>query len=145
MVEYKKCTHRDIIDYLMDVRDIEINELMATSNLSLFDAITESIEYSDFSYSARFNGKLLALMGVNRDGKIWMVGTTQINNHKKIWIQQAKILIPLFLNFYSLLYNVVDVNNKSTIRFLKCLGFQFSQPIELKPGYPVMQFEMRKT
>ena len=148
---YSSILEQDILDYLVDVREIERDELDATSSLTLEEAVRESVANSDveISRAVRVDGELMCLFGVSPTdtniGIPWFLATNAIHKYNKSFIKHIKIGIIPMLDKYDLLYNIIDSRNTTTTPWLRMLGFTMLHEFEMKKGYPVTLFELRRT
>lgn len=64
-----------------------------------------------------------ALLGISRDGCMWMNMTHEIRKHPKAFIKAAKKWINEL--DHPILWNQVDIQNTQLLKFIKLLGFKF--------------------
>lgn len=80
------------------------------------------------------DGKPVAIGGVDPSipfvGVVWMVATDDIVKHRMKFLRQCKPVLDQLHKEYPILTNMVDARNSLHIRWLKWLGFVFTQKIE---------------
>lgn len=102
-----------------------------------FVVVRGSIMYSDILYVYRdLAGRLLCVAGITKPSidivgrEIWMFGTHYVYAYKReLLITEAKKIIKEWLDKYLLLTNMVNVINKTSIRWLKHMGAVFTPDI----------------
>lgn len=77
------------------------------------------------------DGKVLMMVGVcpamGDVGVIWMISTEETFSRKRMqFIRETKGVLEELSEGYSTLYNIIHQNNHKAIRWLKYLGFEFS-------------------
>jgi len=100
-------------------------------------ALQASVENSSESYTLLCNNTPLAIYGLGRDpdptiGHPWLLGTTWLEHGEgRRWlVRGALIVVGEFLQKKTLLENWVWKGNRTSIRWLKWLGFQFDRPVQ---------------
>ena len=75
------------------------------------------------------DGQLMALIGVNGEGNIWMHMTNEAMKYPKAFMKAAK----LWINNqpHKLLYNYIDINNTALLKMVKRLGFKFLRVVPM--------------
>ena len=83
----------------------------------------------------------------DKTGLIWFLGSDDLFNSNKVsFLRNSHIWVDKLMENYDVLLNVVDCRNKVHIRWLKWLGFTFTEVIE-EFGYeqrPFIQFFKKK-
>lgn len=133
MVEFKKPT-QEMIQFIADnMRQDDVDEVLAASNLTPFDAITKGIELSDMTSVAVINGDIVAVMGVVKtsvlgcNGVPWLLGTTHVSKHYREFLGSSRSVLNAMINVCPNLVNHVYVKNTVSIRWLKWLGFKIEE------------------
>lgn len=62
---------------------------------------------------------------------IWALGTDELDNYPKAFVKESKALINRWLELYGELVNTVACFNKRSIKWLKWLGAEFSEPFKI--------------
>jgi hypothetical protein len=69
------------------------------------------------------DGKPMVLYGINSHGNMWMQMTNEINKHPRAFVRAT--LDWLKKNKPRFLYNYIDIQNTTLLRFFKKLGCKF--------------------
>ena len=125
----------DSDELILKLRESDKDEIKALSMGGPEAVIKQSVARSDFGYSARDeDGNLLCLFGVARlselgdAGVIWLLGTDKLNENAKELVKQSRRMVQWMLkHHFTCLTNIVWVNNKASIKYLKAVGFKFSE------------------
>lgn len=72
----------------------------------------------------------------------WLLGTDAVETHYVAFLRRSVGFRDQLLQRYSVLTNFVDARNRASIRWLRWLGFTFSDPVEFR-GQEFRQFELR--
>jgi hypothetical protein len=143
-ITHRTPTESDIIELGQSLRQWDIDELQAVTTQTPSDSVRASVLNSDprYCWAYHADGKLLCLCGCTRSGAPWLLATPLLNHHTKRLTQTVKREVRMMLKTYPRLANMIDVRSTQTIRWLTLLGFRFTETLELKPGFPVIFFEM---
>lgn len=125
----------ELFDNLRDLDKVECEAIgLGTDYL-----IEQSVRQSKTLYIRRdTSGRLLYIAGVrpyprSDGGCVWMMGTKTLEQSPEkmtIMVSEAKGIIADWLKEYGWLSNVVYVESKSSIRWIKFLGASFGDAIE---------------
>lgn len=133
-----------------DLRQSDIDELMATFGRASMNELTRGLNSSDVCWYAEIDGNPAALFGAVTDsalllsGTPWLLGTTQLDDHRVVFARRSRRYIRYIASRYAWLANYVDVRNEPTIKWLKWLGFTLHDPeINILTGMPLMKFTMK--
>ena len=124
-----------MLQFIADnMRDADIDEVRAASNKDPLTAVTEGVKVSDFTSVAVINGDIVAVMGVVKgsaltdNGVAWLLGTTFVDKHRREFLESSHKVLNAMLDICPELSNYVHAENKTSIRWLKWLGFQINDP-----------------
>lgn len=125
------------------MRPCDVAELMAVTYLPPLLAVQVSINNShpDFLWAYYADDTLLCIAGCTLLGNPWLLATPALDDHLQHVTQEAKRQVRMMLKHWVKLSNIIDVRNRKTLRWLKALGFTLTETLEIKPGFPVIQFE----
>lgn len=84
-------------------------------------------------------GDLNVLAGI---GAPWLLGTDAVEKHQRQFLRRSLEWRSELLKRYLILRNFVHAENKVSIRWLKWLGFELSDPVEMN-GHTFHLFELR--
>lgn len=121
-----------------NMREIDRKEIEGMG-FSTFDGAKVSIYETSPVYIARTaEGKLIGCWGLQylmgREGTkylIWALGTDELDNYPKAFVKESKALIDRWLELYGELTNTVACFNTRSIKWLKWLGAEFSDPYKI--------------
>ena len=132
MAHYRAAIKKDVAELSAKMRKADAEEVMASSGLTPFEALTKGFEMSK-GLSIIHKDELIGMFGVAKIGEDigspWMLGSDKIPQIKKDLLTQALEWVIKTNKEYPLLVNYVDVRNKVAIRWLKFLGFNFVRKI----------------
>ncbi|MDC1295541.1 hypothetical protein N8077_04330 [Myxococcota bacterium] len=136
------------------LRDIDLQELAASSGSSPLDILLHGAEFSTLGMSVRVDGQVEAMFGVvpypedENAGIVWLlasdeffaVGPVRLLRQSRIWLERMHRHFPI-------LFNLTLTSNEAAINYLAYLGFNFTV---LHPFYgiterPFLQFERQAT
>lgn len=101
------------------------------------------------AFTVLINGRPEAMFGTSDlnvlagIGSAWMLGTDEVDRHPKDLLRLSPEWVAKLFARYEVLRNVVSVDNAASIRWLRWLGADFSEPTFLG-GVPFVLFELRK-
>lgn len=113
--------------------------------LSPIEALTEPLAVSKSkTYTIKLDHKPIAMCGtVPQDvnsARVWMLGTSDINNNFRPFLRGCKPVINLLQANYSLIENFVPADHHDTIMWLSWCGFVFDETIYELHGHNMMRF-----
>ena len=129
----KKALVKELVENL---RDVDRREMECMGFTTLQGAEVSIYETSPV-YEARTKdtGKLIAVWGLQilmGEKKttfiIWALGTDYLNHYAKSFVREASAIINRWVDLYGCLQNSVACFNKKSIRWLKWMGAEFSEP-----------------
>lgn len=140
----------DAEDLAPKLRQADLLEIEAAGTPSALYGLSESAKRSTLSWAVEIDGELVCMMGVCPLsllcglGAPWLLGSEAIERHAGAFIKHTKIYIPLMLQAYPHLFNLVDARNRKSIAWLRRAGFKVYAPIEAGPAKMLFHpFEMR--
>jgi hypothetical protein len=132
VVEIHPATHADAEALYRSLRVSDLRECLAYGQDDVREGIVASVEGSDFCFSAREDGDLLAVFGVGalteKTGSPWMLGTTLLDRRPRVLQSLSAPIVNLMLELYPHLLNFVHVRNTRSVRWLAHLGFTIHDP-----------------
>ena len=133
-----------MVELTENMRKIDIDEIEAVTNLGTLECVVASVHNSekDCCFAVFADGVLVCIYGCSIVGNPWLLVTNAMDSHVLNLTRRTKRIVRMMSKRWPILSNIVDVRNKMTIRWLKTIGFTFKETIEIKPGFPVIRFEM---
>lgn len=132
------------------LRQADLDEIAAAGHPDPLKALLDSSSISTHSWTVEINDEVAVMMGVcpisilNGMGCPWLLGSDAVARHAGAFIKQTLVYIPIMLEAYPHLFNVVDVRNTKAIRWLKRAGFTLREPIPHGPhNMQFHPFEMK--
>lgn len=131
VVDYtvQKSTFCDALELAEKLRAVDRREILASHHLKPLEAAEAVVTLSDECRTGRANGELVCMFGVKRHtmvsdyGSIWMLGTDLVEKYAVRFLRENQREIEKLSAGFQLLENWCDARNKSTLRWLKWLGF----------------------
>ena len=137
MVEFRKPAHESV-QYVADhMRSHDVDEVWASGEFTPAQALDASLEKSQYVCVAWVDDEPCAVFGmIVQDilggvGIPWMLATEGAMDHKREFLIQTPTIITGMLDICPILYNYVHSENRSSIRWLRWLGFEIEQPLPL--------------
>lgn len=130
------------------MRRADQEEVIAATGRSPLSALSASYRKSAICMVALVDGKAEVIFGagdlsiLTRLGAPWLLGSDAIERHRVEFLRQSVHWRGQLLRRYDVLRNVVHCQNKVSIRWLRWLGFTFSEPFKIR-GHDFMMFELR--
>lgn len=134
-----------------NMRQADREEVAASSGKSPFEALEFSLSRSSVSRTVLVDGVPAGMFGcgdlniLTNVGSPWLLATDDIASSRRQFLAASVDWRDQLLQRYSTLRNVVDDRNLASIRWLKWLGFSFSEAFPIRKGGPAFRlFEMRR-
>lgn len=100
---------------------------VAALRLNPEEALKGSILFSEVLFTIRRGDEPLGMFGVADRGAVWMLGTDGIKDIRYTFLRQSSTWVNALHSASPALWNWVDARNELHIRWLKWLGFKFTQ------------------
>ncbi|MGJ5032266.1 phage protein Gp13 family protein [Bradyrhizobium sp. HKCCYLS2038] len=130
------------------MRQADRDEVMAASGKSPAAAVAFSLRRSAAAWTALIDGRPEVMFGVADlnilagIGAPWLLGTDAVERHNRQFLRRSVRWRDQLLQRYSVLRNFVDDRNTTSVRWLRWLGFRFSEPVMFN-GQAFRAFELR--
>lgn len=136
-------TYADILELAKNIRESDIKELQAVTSASIIDAIQQSIDKShpDFLFSISSKKKLIGIGGCTMTGNPWLLMTNEVTKYPKASVKIARGKVNEMLITFGKLTNVIDCDSHDNIRWLRLIGFKFSECFTTEFNKRVIIFE----
>jgi hypothetical protein len=132
VVELQPATRADAEELYGRLRACDLAECLAYGQDDVREGIVASVEGSEFCFSAREDGELLAVFGVGAlsrgTGSPWMLGTELLDRRPRVLQSLSAPIVDQMLARFPHLLNFVHVRNTRSIRWLAHLGFTIHDP-----------------
>lgn len=135
-------------------RPADVAELWTSSRTTPFEAMLRGMERTARPFVAIYEGEPACMFGASPFsimggmGCAWMIGSTVLNRpgaQRDLLRLSVPVVEHMQDQFPRLLYNFVDQRNHSAIRWLRWLGFEFSDPMPYgEDGLPFLPFYRRR-
>ena len=134
------------------MRESDCVEVWKSHNHSPADALKYSYEISPMCMTLVHKGEPVAMFGLCPDGPeqpkqatVWLLGTDQLRYIWRIFLKLSVECVSWMLEIYPVLYNFVDAENHTSIRWLTWLGARFEEPAPYgKEGRMFRQFVIER-
>lgn len=133
---YYRPAKKDDIPYLAEtMREQDRKEIWHSHGLTPLDALTFSFELAVENNSIiGDDGKVIGMFGVGeaapRIGVPWLLASDELPKVQRQFLPESIKWVERVNERYDLLYNYVYAGNKTSIRWLKWLGFSFIRKID---------------
>lgn len=134
-VEFIKPVYKLIKMMAQDMRRADIVEVNSSHGHTPLEALKYSFEQSDYSAMAiNSAGIPLAMFGVAVSNKLtglghpWLLGSNAVYNHKEYLLEIGPVVIADMIATCPRLVNYIHHENKTSIKWLKSLGFAIEDP-----------------
>jgi len=127
------------------LRAADCDELVALSEQTPEQVLTQSFHMSRLAWTGKINGTPVCMFGVVKIddgyGRPWMVGTDLLDLHEITFLRRCKAQVETMQSCFGRLENYVDVRNVRAICWLSWLGFSFQAPEPVgRFALPFMKF-----
>lgn len=129
------------------VRPNDRQEIWALYRQTPLECLVDSFRLSHLAWTGLIDGVPVCMFGavqLSRDGRAgrpWMIGTDLLDKHQKVFLRRCAAQVETMQMCFDSLENVVDVRNERAIKWLRWLGFSFSEPEPMGPDQiPCMRF-----
>ena len=146
-------SEQDILDLAANLRPADCAELQAVCDLSPLAAVRASVRLSapGFLFAAHVQTaaeaeRRLLCIGGAADAEVgvpWLLATPLLERYAKSLTREARVELRRMLQRWPVLANVIDARQTRCIQWLRALGFELREAQALKPGLPLLRFEMR--
>lgn len=142
-------TDMDVIHLADNLRQSDMDELAATCGLTPYEAVRLSVKASDTDFLKAWfaDDQLLCIAGCsplsNTKAAPWLLATPLMEHYQISLTRYARKGVDDMLSRYDLLSNIIDARQKTSIKWLKSLGFIFVH-YDDKRQYPLWRFERRR-
>lgn len=129
------------------LRSTDVEEIKLSTGLNPLDALKKSVDISSKKWSIISKGRVIAIFGVavrGSTGVPWLLSSDELFTIRKSFWAGCGQYIKAMSNGCELLSNYVWVENTTSIKWLKRMGFDFSDPVSYGvSGKKFFQFFMR--
>jgi len=143
--------NRDHLDAVADcLRPADRQEIWAATLATPHEALDISLSFSTLAWTGLIDGVPFVMFGVAaaspwcRHGIPWLLSGPQIEIHRTAALRLCRRYIKEIAEQHPILANFVDARNRTSIRWLKWLGFTVKPAIPYGPFNLLFHpFEMR--
>jgi hypothetical protein len=128
------------------MREVDVQELRDLSGVGPFQAVVEAMKLPGEKWAGYYTDRPAALFGcaevsiLGCVGSPWLLGTDDVEHAPVSLVRVGRDLVHHWSQQFALLENRVDGRNVKTIRWLRALGFNFDEPVQIKPGVQSIRF-----
>ena len=150
MVEFVKATIDHIAPIAQTMRSADCYEVWASSLSRPDEALKASLDLSPLAWTALVDDRPICMFGaaavstLSKRAIPWFLASTEIERHKRDFLQLSQGQLQAMLAQFPILANYVDARNAAAIRWLKWMGFTLKPATPHGPfNLPFHPFEMR--
>lgn len=139
MLEFVPVTEGHIARIAADMRPADVEEVWASNHHTPLEALAKGWAVSDFSAVVTHDGVPLVMLGVVKgdiltgSGVVWLLGTNEALKHRRIFLEQTRGVLDELLSICPRLHNYVHTENKTSVRWLKHIGFTIEDAVPYGP------------
>lgn len=129
------------------IRQADRDEITEALGIPMLEALRQCATGCCKASKIVAEGEVVAVFGdavhsvLGQIGVPWLISTVHVERHPKAFLQVCKPEVAEMLTRHRELVNFVDVRNTTAIRWLKWLGFEFSEPVPYgRHGFLFHQF-----
>lgn len=117
------------------MRQADVDEVMACSGSSPYEALSRSVRSSRYAATAVLRGEVACIFGLyvttfaSGVGSPWMLGTDAVSRYARDFAPASREVIANMQRICPSLANFVYTENKVSIRWLRWLGFTIDRAI----------------
>lgn len=133
-----------------NLRTSDLAECMAYGKDDIETRIESSVRRSVLCWTGLVDGELAAIIGVapinllSGIGSPWMLGTPVLDRHSRVLVRLTPAYIARMQSAFPHLANFVHVDNRTSVRWLRRLGFTLHEAVPYGVnGELFYPFEMR--
>lgn len=121
------------------VRPADREEIWALYRQTPQECLVDSFRISHLAWTGLINGEPVCMFGAvqadrtGRVGRPWMIGTELLDEHQTVFLRRCSEQVETMQMCFASLENVVDARNLRAIKWLRWLGFSFSEPEPMGP------------
>ena len=118
----------DVFELAKNMRDADKKEIWKSHHRTPEEALLSGFTESIFCLTVEHKESPIAMFGVvpemflSNNATVWMLASPKLEEIQKTFIKRSKHFIDLMLNYYPMLSNFVDIENKHSIKWLKWCG-----------------------
>lgn len=125
----------DVLQLVNNLRNCDKEEIEALGGNPL-NSLLDGYFISDECYSAFVANHIIGIFGFNKEThSIWFLGNDLCSSVPKEWVRTAGYYIKHFLEISPILTNIISINNRLHIKWLKRMGAIFSAPYLINNKY----------
>lgn len=125
----------DAAELFKNLRPSDLAECEAYGRGDILAGIEASVARSVLCWSAFADGELACIIGVGLVnvmagiGSPWMLGTPVLDQHSRVLVRMTPEYIAKMLNAFPHLVNFVHAKNRTSVRWLRRLGFTLHEAV----------------
>jgi hypothetical protein len=130
LVKFVKPTDEMVMFIAENMRHADVREVWEMSRQTPLESIEEGLELSNYSAVAVINDIPCAVFGLTivdmltGTGVPWLLGTDYLVKHRSVFLKNGKQGLDQMLKVCPNLFNYVHAENKTSVRWLKYMGFK---------------------
>lgn len=133
VTEFARPTDEIVQRVAETMRQADADEVAASHGHTPLKALQAGIKVSDFVVAVVIDGEPVAIFGLSRcnpvtgSGVPWLLSSENALKHKREFLLQSPKVIEQMLNVCPYLFNFVHTENRTSVRWLKWLGFTIEE------------------
>ncbi len=129
-------TEEHAIDLAPRLRRDDKWEVMCSSGLASLPALTQSVQFSDYCWTALLDGRPEIMWGVCKFppdpsmGIVWLLSSEELYRIPGRFMKETAIYLSKMLKVFDTLFNYVHTGNIKSIKWLEANSFQAVETVE---------------
>ncbi len=148
--EIRPTRPEDVEALIANLRESDLIECIAYGRDDIPAGIRSSVNRSVLCWTGLADGEVASIMGCTPlnmlagIGSPWMLGTPLLDRHSRVLVRETPAYIARMLSIFPHLFNLVHVENTTSVRWLRRVGFTLHAPVPYgEMGEMFHPFEMK--
>lgn len=143
---------QDIVDLAPNMRQSDRKEIWVSRHRTPKSALSSGFTESILCFTVEAKGNPIAMFGMvaktilGKTASVWLLASPELEKIQRILVKHSRHFIDIMLEYYPILSNYVDVENRASIRWLRWSGAKFGPVVPYGvEQQPFQYFEFRRS
>ncbi len=127
MTGFRETELNDVRTLSEKLRSADLQEIAAATGEEPYWSLLRGFTDSVHCWTMLGNDSVVGMFGVNKAGAIWMMCSDELSRFSVRFLRESLEMVDYLQEEYPVLWNWIDARNELHIRWLKWLGFQFTE------------------
>lgn len=150
-IEIRDATAIDALKLSKVLRPADRAEIAALGHSDAYKAMCQGISRSTQAKAVYIQGEIAIIFGLSPVSAlggvalVWALASPLVEKHLRPMLVLGAVVLTAMLELFPVLRNVVDARNTRAIRWLRHMGAEFFEPVQVPPeGFTFIPFTIRK-